>query len=386
MLVIKSDFPSIVPIVWPEMTPPPSPEILHDDMVLGDDVFNEDVASSSSAPSDAPSLVPTVAPTVPIPAMRYDKQTCAGTKTETGSNMRPVVVQYVYSLTVEDGQDPRVAMGLVEDYFVDITKELYCTSSSTDIARTRNLQQDDTVFSASPADLPSRQGCSASAGPNCALVEGGTTIWIPVDSDGDEDPSAKTVTCEVSDQIQFLVDNGYLNTLPGVVSTQLEFVTSCPSTSRSIRKFSYVAICGAAVVFLALAVLVRRFTMRRMKDVAMMEEVDDDDSKDSNIIVITDDDSAVDAISNPASSAKAAEAVKAWLSDNDTNDDLESPSYITNYEYYTEAEPRKAIMIDSKLLGLSMKSIPETRSIVETSSNEEPEKWETIELNSVGSI
>lgn len=58
---IKSDYPSIVPQIWPEGTSPPSPMVLHDDY---DDEFGQlsmppsSSPTGSSFPSDYPSSVP----------------------------------------------------------------------------------------------------------------------------------------------------------------------------------------------------------------------------------------------------------------------------------------------------------------------------------------
>ena len=67
----KSDYPSMVPPTWPEVTSPPSPQILHDDFVPGDDAIDELVdnisplsQSPSAVPSDMPSMVPSDLPSM----------------------------------------------------------------------------------------------------------------------------------------------------------------------------------------------------------------------------------------------------------------------------------------------------------------------------------
>ena len=64
----KSDYPSIVPLEWPEMTSPPSPEILHDDMLLDDVPELHDIGTLSPAPSVLPSEQPSSVPS-DVPSM-----------------------------------------------------------------------------------------------------------------------------------------------------------------------------------------------------------------------------------------------------------------------------------------------------------------------------
>ena len=67
----KSDYPSIVPPIWPETTSPPSPIVLHDDAVPDDDEIApipdsspSSDPSTSSFPSDLPSSVPSDMPSM----------------------------------------------------------------------------------------------------------------------------------------------------------------------------------------------------------------------------------------------------------------------------------------------------------------------------------
>jgi hypothetical protein len=395
--MLKSDYPSINPMEWPETTSPPSPEILHDDMIGDDKGFSEDF--TSIAPSDQPSLVPSTMPSPLLDlngsATRYYEQSCsADPDTDTtvvSDDMQPIVVEYTYSLIPDEGFDAHVAAGLVEDYFVEILRELFCTPVES---RRRSLSS-DVIFSALPVDTLSNQDCPSALGEGCRLVQGGTTMWLPTGEDTPDTGVSSSVTCDVAEQIEFLIENEYLNTIAGVAFTQLESVTSCQASQAKERsppalERPYLVVCAGAVFVFLVGTLIRHIAIRRMKDMAKNGKND----SDSGIAVFTvsggdsvtevEHDMSTDNIKKSGGTQQGGANMLSWPSSKGSagSDDLEdSDNY--EYEYYKEAKPRTPIMVDSKLLSLSMKPIPETGSIVETSTEDrDGEKWETIDLDS----
>lgn len=295
-----------------------------------------------------------------------------------------MVVNYSYTLSVEEDQEPIIVMGLIEDYFVQVLEELYCASSGN---VDRHLSRNNVIFSASPADLLSRQACGRKGGSDCTLVEGGISIWLKTSRASSGPTLASEATCDIAEQIEFLINNGYLNALEGVSSTRLESITSCRAArteSSSSWQLSYVVASSGAFMVLALGLFVRnrRATGTNSgtdKEGMKCDHQIFDVTSTEDMTFYTRGEGLLSRSGSSQSDTRPPSFYEMQTSMDSFGNDCEG--VVDEYEYYHEADSRETIVIDSKLFSLSMQTILESKSMEQSSHGGQEDCWETIALD-----
>ena len=355
--------------------------------------------------------------------------------------MTAMIVYYSYSLRVQDGNNPVVTMGLIEDYLVQVIRRLLCVTANPQV-----VSPHDVVYSASPADL-NYQACSPAAD-DCTLVEGGLTVWLKspnantIGAGGTITSVAAAVQCEMVQQIEALVDSGAFTSLPGVYWARLESISACQDGNGGVTygwQVSYmVASAGAFLILSTGLVLRRQHCATSKKSATAVASAKRSETRrgrakrvDPNPVLnlaVTEDltmysrgdsvvrrsQSSLYSVSrdrddsryccHQKGSFESSQSSSGYSSSQYSDGTVLEDSYDSyqdtfedNYSYapskYTNDNKNstrdrssggtnETIVLDSKLFSLSMKTIPETGSFTNSSyAEDEEEGWETIALD-----
>ena len=404
---LPSDLPSVVPTTIPTTAPTAVPSALPSD-------FPSRVPSSKPSctttyeptltPSFPPSDFPSTVPTVPAESLmiidtgmdnlrRYGKQWCDETADpDIGPNMQRVVINYKYSLRVEAGNEPIVAMGSIEEFITDFLRKYFCASFTKNGRRVSASR--GVVFTASPADM-----LNGIANIDNTYVDGGFTLWIENDTmDGTSQVTSTVIVCELLNKIQAMFANGTLSHHPGIHRLKLESITSCQAAMAvnvSFWQLSFMVVGSGAFVVLAVVLAMRHFYVSKSQKAIERETMKVEEFYFD--VTVTETADTTICTREDVFRSRSDLLYSSWSEtgyiyrDSSFNESHSSPGSIhsefavaEDNEHCQDFDVRDTIVIDSKLFSLRMKTIPEAR-IIESSSNEddddEEEGYETIQLD-----
>eukprot|EP00977_Amphora_coffeiformis_P003576 scaffold701_cov158-Amphora_coffeaeformis.AAC.4 len=397
--MVPTTFPTTIPTAEPSAVPSDFPSRVPSNMPSWGPTF-EPTETPSFSPSDFPSTIPTLPPeslaiisTGMDNLRRYGKQSCDEVADpEIGSHMQRVVINYKYSLRVQDGSEPIITMGSIEDFITDFLRKFFCANFNVNGRRVSFSK--DVVFTASPADM-----LSGDTNINNASVDGGFTLWIENDTmDGTTEVSATMIVCELLERLQSLFDSGALSYHPGVQNTKLESITSCQAAmavDKSIWQLSFVVVGSGAFVVLAMGLAMRHLYISESQKAIKGDIVKAEDfyfdvtaTETADTTMCTREDLYLSRSDSLYSSPW--QETGYIYQDAPLNESHSSAGSIHSEfavagdnEHCHQFDNRETIVIDSKLFSLTMKTIPEAE-IIECSSNEGDDNeqgYETIALD-----
>lgn len=424
----RSPFPTLSPKNTPSSLPSDFPSLVPNQVIPLSDFPSRTSTTmpvTPTIPPHLPSDVPTFSAGFQENSARYNKQFCSSDESNQ-EDMSTMIMDYSYSLVVEDGYEYSAVIGAIEDYLNQALRDYFCAFGNVERSR-RHLGNDEVAFSASPVDLISDQACNTQGVSDC-VVDGGLTIWLKRDREAFQSPAV--VLCEVADNIQFLVKLGALNTIPGVKSARIESITSCNNTGGSAGfslPLSYVVAASGAFVVLALGgFFLRSLSLESpyssslpkvqnvpedfLFDITITEDTTVASSRDHSLVTRSESmnsgeqnslgmarSSSVNSCSrnsltmprsgslNTSSrsfspmSATYREGYRCGVHQCPSSDSSNSEfAHVNADEYYSydESDTNDTIVLDSKLLSLSMTTIHESVAIGRSLSEEDV--WETI--------